>query len=83
MKTFLSAIHKTECNSPPTCVRAAFAKDLIEDDPFWLTIYDLRNYASHTYNEKLAAVVYAALPEALKRFDALIVSLDEATTNGK
>jgi len=37
----------------------------------------LRNLTSHTYEEELAEQVYAALPQALARFEALLSRLEE------
>jgi hypothetical protein len=37
----------------------------------------LRNLTSHTYEEELAEQVYAALPQDLARFEALLSRLEE------
>ena len=55
-----------------TCFRAAFKNGVIEDDPFWLDLIALRNYTVHTYNERLADYVYTRLPEAARRFRAVL-----------
>jgi nucleotidyltransferase substrate binding protein (TIGR01987 family) len=76
LKTVLKDKHGIECASPKGCVREAFAVGIItEDDPFWLTMIELRNLSAHTYNEETAVLLYEQLPEALKHFEQLLIKL--------
>jgi nucleotidyltransferase substrate binding protein (TIGR01987 family) len=78
LKTRLRLAHNIECASPRTCVREAFAVSLIQDnDPFWLTMLDMRNLASHTSDQALAEELFGKLPDALKRFESLLVELNK------
>ncbi|MDP3956168.1 MAG: HI0074 family nucleotidyltransferase substrate-binding subunit [bacterium] len=72
MHAELNEIHKITCTSPGTCLRAAFKQGIIADDIFWLDMIEKRNLTSHTYIEALAERVYSILPNAQKRFDALL-----------
>lgn len=72
LKAFLEEEHNAVCTSPRSCFRAAFKNGVIEDDPFWIDLTVLRNYTVHTYNEDLADYVYGRLPEAVRRFRALL-----------
>ena len=72
LKAYLEEEHNVSCTSPRTCFRAAFRNGVIEDDPFWIDLTVLRNYTVHTYNEQLADYVYDRLPEAVRRFCALL-----------
>jgi len=59
-----------ECASPRQAFRAAFKLGWIEDDDIWLAMVEDRNFATHTYNEKLAEELYSRLPgyrDALSR----------------
>ena len=51
---------------------------LLPEDPGWLEMLELRNLTSHTYDEALAERIYAALPQALARFQDLLKRLEEA-----
>ncbi len=72
LKSYLEEEHNIACTSPRMCFRAAFKNGVIEDDPFWIDLTVLRNYTVHTYNEDLADYVYDRLPEAVRRFRALL-----------
>ena len=72
LKAYLEDEHNVRCTSPRTCFRAAFKNGVIEDDPFWIDLIALRNYTVHTYNERLADYVYTRLPEAARRFRAVL-----------
>jgi nucleotidyltransferase substrate binding protein (TIGR01987 family) len=74
LKAYLEEEHNVSCTSPRTCFRAAFRNGVIEDDPFWIDLTILRNYTVHTYNEQLADYVYDRLPEAVRRFRALLAA---------
>ena len=72
LKAFLEDEHNVRCTSPRTCFRAAFKNGVLDDDPFWIDLTVLRNYTVHTYNESLADYVYSRLPEAGRRFRAVL-----------
>jgi nucleotidyltransferase substrate binding protein (TIGR01987 family) len=77
LKAFLEDEHNVRCTSPRTCFRAAFKNGIIEDDPFWIELTTLRNYTVHTYNEQLADYVYSRLPEAARRFRAVLNAISD------
>jgi len=68
LKAFLEREHNVDCTSPRTCFRAAFKHGVITEDSFWIELTELRNYTVHTYNERLADLVYDRLPETVARF---------------
>ncbi len=77
LKTILQEKHGIECASPKGCIREAFSVGIItQDDPFWLTMIELRNLSAHTYNEETAVLLYNQLPAALTRFQKLLKNLD-------
>lgn len=76
-KTFLEDSRGIRCASPKGCFREAFAQGLIEHDPFWLDLVDLRNDTVHTYKEELAEAVFAQLSRAVEYFDLLLISLEK------
>jgi nucleotidyltransferase substrate binding protein (TIGR01987 family) len=76
LKTYLE-LQGLEARSPRAAIREAFATSLLPEDPGWLAMVELRNLTSHTYEEELAEQVYAALPQALARFEALLSRLEE------
>ena len=51
-----------EANSPRASLREAFRIGLMDDDSRYMAMLQSRNLASHTYEEALAEVIYAALP---------------------
>lgn len=75
LKTHLEEEHNAVCSSPRSCFREAFHQGIIKHDPFWIELTVLRNYTSHTYNEKMAKRVYEGLPEALRHFQELLKKL--------
>jgi nucleotidyltransferase substrate binding protein (TIGR01987 family) len=77
LKRYLAA-QGVEVRSPREAIRAAFEQGLIRDDPVWLAMLELRNLTSHTYDEKIAERIYAELPGALARFEALLAALRQA-----
>lgn len=72
LKAHLEEEHNASCTSPRTCFRAAFKNGVLDNDPFWIDLTVLRNYTVHTYSESLADYVYARLPEAALRFQAVL-----------
>lgn len=71
MKTYLSEQKGVACASPKDCIREAYAQGLIPYDDVWLAMTDTRNQTVHTYNEALAEKIYAQLPDALEKYQAL------------
>ena len=65
------------CESPRECWRTAFRLGLIEDDRRWMAMVEDRNRTSHTYDEKGAEAIYAALPEYARLFRHLLTRLRE------
>ena len=72
MKEILRETHGIECASPKGCLREAFAQKMIADEALWLTMSEMRNLASHTYNEETAQKIYGELPRALTAFRLLL-----------
>ncbi len=65
MKETLREVHGIECASPKGCLREAFAQSLITNEAAWLQMVEMRNLASHTYNEETAEKIFAELPAML------------------
>lgn len=76
-KEFLEKFRGVRCASPKGCFKEAFAQGIIEHDPFWLDLVDLRNDTVHTYKEELAERVFSQLPRAVEYFNALFVKFDK------
>ncbi len=78
IKTYLQTQHGISCASPKECIKEAAGVELIkETEDFWLTMTDLRNLTSHTYNEKTADEIYQQLPTAHQHFLTLLKRLEE------
>ncbi|MGC9069775.1 MAG: HI0074 family nucleotidyltransferase substrate-binding subunit, partial [Elusimicrobiales bacterium] len=71
VKTFLEEVKGIRCSSPKDCFREAFHQGILDHNPFWLKIVDLRNFSVHIYSEKLADDLYKKLPKTLKMFKKL------------
>ncbi|MCK4599339.1 nucleotidyltransferase substrate binding protein [Candidatus Bipolaricaulota bacterium] len=74
MKTYVEC-QGLEARSPRESIRMAFKTALIPEDVGWLAMIELRNLASHTYDEALAERIYAQLPDMLSRFRDLLAHL--------
>jgi nucleotidyltransferase substrate binding protein (TIGR01987 family) len=68
------------CPSPWGCLREAFRRGWIADEAAALQMLDDRNLTSHTYDERLAAVVYGRLPAHLRLLEGLEARLRETAT---
>ena len=78
IKTYLQTQHGIACASPKECIKEASGIGLIkETETFWLTMSDLRNLTSHTYNEKTADEIYRQLPATHQHFLTLLKQLEE------
>lgn len=75
-KAFLEEFRGIRCTSPKGCFKEAFTQGLIDHDPFWLDLVDLRNDTVHTYKEELAESVFAQLPRAVEYFNRLLLQLE-------
>lgn len=64
------------CASPLACFREAFRQGLLDRHDTWAELVQTRNKTVHTYDERLAEEVYAALPEALTAFQGLLKTLE-------
>jgi nucleotidyltransferase substrate binding protein (TIGR01987 family) len=62
LKRFLENRGFIDLNSPRSVFIAAHAEGLIEDEIIWSTIILKRNASVHTYNQKLAEILFAELP---------------------
>jgi nucleotidyltransferase substrate binding protein (TIGR01987 family) len=79
-KIFLEEFRGIRCASPKGCFREAFTQGLIDHDPFWLDLVDLRNDTVHTYKEELAESVFAQLSRAVEYFDLLQKTLEKSAS---
>ncbi len=77
LKRYL-AVLGVEVRSPRDAIRGAFEQGLIPDDPVWLSMIELRNLTSHTYDEKVAERIFAELPACLQRLQSLVAQLERA-----
>lgn len=77
IKAFLEEQHNIRCVSPKNCFREAFSKKVIEYSDFWIKMADLRNDTVHTYKEEIAENIYANLPNALRHFKILLLTIKE------
>ncbi len=78
IKTHLEEYRGVRCTSPKGYFREAFQEGLIDNDPFWLELVDLRNETVHTYQEALAERVYDQLAKATEYFNRLAERLKAA-----
>ncbi len=65
LKHYLLDQHGVECNSPKSCIRAAFGIDLLseEETERLLEMIDDRNLTSHTYIEAVAVRIASRIPD--------------------
>ncbi len=77
VKAVLEEEKGVSCFSPKDCFREAFRQKIIDPDPMWLRIVDLRNFSVHIYDEKFADDLYKRLPKILKMFKVLQKSLEK------
>ena len=79
LKEFLS-LQGLEARSSRAAIRGVFEVGLIPEDDRWLGLLELRNLASHTYDEILADRLYAEFPGALRLFRTLLLRIREELT---
>ena len=77
VKRFAEEDGISECNSPKSALKAAFAAGWIGDEEIWLDMLMSRNKMSHTYNATSALTVYDKLPDYLDAFRLLQGKLKE------
>lgn len=77
LKTYLEDYQGVRCVSPKECLREGFQNGVIENDPFWLELVDLRNETVHTYREEVAEQVYGSLPRAVSYFEILLKKISQ------
>ncbi len=68
----------TDCLSPKSCLREAFANGWIKNEEIWLQMLEARNKMSHTYDTNEALKVYASLAGFLPELQELCKSLKQA-----
>ena|SRR3989338_10700254 len=71
VKEFLEERKGIIQRSPKDCFREAYRQKLIDHDDSWIAICDMRNYATHAYDEQLADYIYHKLPKVLASFKEL------------
>ncbi|MDF2432884.1 MAG: hypothetical protein JWP44_2515 [Mucilaginibacter sp.] len=62
LKQFLEKRGLFDLNSPRSVYSAAYSEGIIDDEVIWSTIILKRNASVHTYNQLLAATLFAELP---------------------
>ena len=77
VKVILEEQKGISCFSPKDCFREAFRQKIIDADPMWLKIVDLRNFSVHLYDEKFADDLYKRLPKILEMFKSLKEKIEE------
>ena len=69
-----------EVQYPKDVFNAAYKGHLIDDEEFWLNMLKDRNLTSHTYDEKLADLIYARIktyvPVFIKTLNSLVKKFD-------
>lgn len=63
LKEKLRTDYGVDLASPKKIFQEAFKQEIIENDPIWIDMTDMRNETSHVYNEAFAESVLAKLPE--------------------
>lgn len=65
LKEYLNEKKGIVCNSPKDCIREIFSVGFLTEDETkkFLEMVDKRNQTSHTYKEKVAAMIYDFLHE--------------------
>ena len=61
-----------ECRSPKNCFRVGAELGLIKDPGAWFEFLEARNLVAHTYNEKLANIVYQQAFKFPREIDNLL-----------
>lgn len=61
----------SDCNSPKSAFKAAFANGWIQDEELWLDMLTSRNKMSHTYSAEDAMDVFDKLPAYLPALQQL------------
>lgn len=77
LKSYLEDYQGVRCVSPKECLREGFQNGVIENDPYWLELVDLRNETVHTYKEEVADRVYGNLARAVEYFEGLLSKLSQ------
>ncbi len=65
-----------EIKSPRQALMQAYVLGWILDERLWLDILDDRNHTSHTYDQRLASVIYSHFPIYVEAFLALCHKLE-------
>ena len=60
------------CQSPRSCLKAAFKIGWIKNEENWLSILKARNMTSHIYNEDMAMDLYEEVKKKYFEFENLI-----------
>ena len=86
IKSLAMEIGAGDCNSARSCLKLAYRLGWISDEKTWLSLLEMRNLTSHTYNEATAKEVYEYIKENHEVFGNLIESLEaelRGSENGK
>jgi nucleotidyltransferase substrate binding protein (TIGR01987 family) len=83
LKDFLELTGATNLFGPVSVTRAAFAAGLIENGEAWMEMIKSRNLTTHTYNERTADKISAAIVSSYlaeyKEFQERFVELERET----
>jgi len=71
------------CVSPRSCYKEAFAQGIITEEDVWLDMIEMRNLASHTYNEEEIKEIIDKLDRYTSAFTALKQTIAAALATEK
>lgn len=69
------------CNNPRSCFKEAFNQGLIESEPVWLEMIEMRNLSSHTYCEDDIKEILARLNTYKEAFNTLKKNIETHLLN--
>lgn len=75
LKEKLRSEYGVDSTSPKKVFQDAFSQGIIENDPLWLSMTDMRNETTHAYNELFAESVLEKLPDICTAFEHLLWKL--------
>lgn len=75
LKETLRQEYGVEAVSPKKVFQESFKQGIIENDEVWISMTDMRNEASHAYNEKFAEKVVGELPKVHATLEQLLWKL--------
>jgi nucleotidyltransferase substrate binding protein (TIGR01987 family) len=83
IQEFLKQEGLESCKSPKQCFKEAFYQGLIDEEVGFSDMVENRNLTTHTYDEKLAEIVYQSITGYLLLFKNLYQNLISRVDNEK